>query len=217
MTQEHIEREISAAIREKADYHHAPATLAGELLAMADDEEARAPKSARRPAWHGWLRQGFAYAGVAALSCGLTVAVLRPAEEERRADEILATHVGATLARRLLEVASSDHHTVKPWLSARLPYSPPVEDHSAQGYVLAGARLDRVRGQPVAVLVYKRRDHVIDAYVWPAHEAPASQAELSRDGFQLARFSAGGWNWWLVSDLNRAELGDLARLLQRDG
>jgi anti-sigma factor RsiW len=209
MTKEEMEKELSAAIRDKADYHRAPASLAEDLLAVARAEEARAP---RRPAWHGWLRQGFAYVGVAILTWGATVAVLRPGEDERHAEDILAAHVRATLGQHLIDVASSDQHTVKPWLSARLPYSPPVADLSAQGYELAGARLDQARGRPVAVLVYKRRQHVIDAYVWPAHES-VGRTELSRDGFQLARFGANGWGWWLVSDLNRNELDDLARLL----
>jgi anti-sigma factor RsiW len=109
-------------------------------------------------------------------------------------------------------VASSDQHTVKPWLSARLPYSPPVADLSAQGYELAGARIDQAAGRPVAVRVYKRRLHVIDVYVWPARNA-VDRAELSRDGFQLERFASGGWAYSLVSDLNRNELADLGRLL----
>ena len=127
---------------------------------------------------------------------------------------MLASHVRATLDRRQIEVASSDQHTVKPWLSARLAYSPPVADLSAQGFELLGARIDHIAGQPVAVLVYKRRQHLIDAYVWPAR-GRTSELALKRDGFNLARFAAGDMNFWVVSDLNRNELDDLARLLAR--
>lgn len=211
MTREEADRAISAAIREKADYHRAPDSLAADVLAALPNDVPAAP---RRPAWQRWLAQGAAFAGVAFVTWAATVAYLRPSEEEGRAEEILAAHVRATLGKRLIDVASSDQHTVKPWLSARLPYSPPVVDLSAQGFELLGARLDRANGQPVAVLVYKRRQHIIDAYVWPARGG-VKASELTRDGFHLSRFAANDMAFWLVSDLNRNELDDLARLLAR--
>ena len=215
MTREEMERGISAAIRDKADYHRAPESLAADVLASLPAEPASAPRARVFPfTWRFWLAQGAAFAGVAILTFAVTVAWLRPSEDERHAEDILAAHVRATLGKHLIDVASSDQHTVKPWLSAHLPYSPPVNDLSAQGYELAGARIERAGGQPVAVLVYKRRLHVIDAYVWPAREA-VGHVELSRDGFQLERFGSDGWAWWLASDLNRNELEDLARLLAR--
>ena len=97
-----------------------------------------------------------------------------------------------------------------PWLSARLPYSPPVADLSSQGYELRGARLDRMEGKPVAVLVYARRKHLISVYVWPGK---ARATDFTKDGFNLESFSAGEMRFNLVSDLNRNELRDLARLL----
>jgi anti-sigma factor RsiW len=211
MTREENVREISAAIREKADYHRVPGSLVADVLAALPEEAAEPP---RRPAWQRWLAQGAAFAGVAFVTWAATVAYLRPAEDEGRAEEILAAHVRATLGKHLIEVASSDQHTVKPWLSARLPYSPPVVDLSAQGFELLGARLDRANSQPVAVLVYKRRQHIIDAYIWPAHSG-VKASELTRDGFHLTRFAANDMSFWLVSDLNRNELDDFAKQLAR--
>ena len=107
---------------------------------------------------------------------------------------------------------------MKPWLSSRLNYSPPVIDLSAQGFELLGARLDYVGGQPVAVLVYRRRQHVIDAYVRPAREPADGQmraVSLTRDGFNIESFAHDSMEFWLVSDLNRNELGDLVRLLEQ--
>ncbi|HEY6967562.1 MAG TPA: anti-sigma factor [Burkholderiales bacterium] len=210
MTSDDADREVSAAIREKAEYHRAPEALVASVLAALPADGA-AP---RRPVWQRWLAQGAAFAGVAVLTWGATVAYLRPGEDELRADEILASHVRATLGKHLIDVASSDQHTVKPWLSARLPYSPPVADLSAEAFELVGARLDHADGRPVAVLVYKRRQHIIDAYVWPARDSVKS-SELTRDGFHLVRLGAGDWSWWLVSDLNRNELVDLAKMLAR--
>jgi anti-sigma factor RsiW len=207
---EEAARDLSAAIRDKADYHAAPESLLASVRAALPES----PDRARRPRWQFWLLQGAAMAGVAFITWAATMGYLRPGEDERRAEEIFAGHVGATLGKRLIEVASSDQHTVKPWLSARLPYSPPVADLSGDGFELLGARLDRANGQPVAVLVYKRRQHIIDAYVWPAR-GPLKASEQTRDGFHLARFAAGEMAFYLVSDLNRNELNDLARLLER--
>jgi anti-sigma factor RsiW len=211
MNRDDTDREMSAAIREKADYHRAPASLAADVLAALPDD---ADAATRRPAWQRWFAQAAAFAGVALLTWAATFTYLRPGEDELRAEEILAAHVRATLGRHLIDVASSDQHTVKPWLSARLPYSPPVADLSAQGYELIGARLDRANGQPVAVLVYRRRQHIIDAYVWPARGG-VKASELTRDGFHLARFAANDMAFWLVSDLNRNELRDFAEQLAR--
>jgi anti-sigma factor RsiW len=211
LTREDADNVISAAIREKAEYHRAPESLVADVLAAIPDDAVAAP---RRPSWQRWLAQGAAFAGVAFVTWAATFAYLRPSEDEGRAEEILASHVRATLGKHLIEVASSDQHTVKPWLSARLPYSPPVVDLSAQGFELLGARLDRANGQPVAVLVYKRRQHLIDAYVWPARGG-ATKSELTRDGFHLVRFAAHDMAFWLVSDLNRNELNDFAQQLAR--
>jgi len=212
MTQEEDARgrDLSAAIREKADYHRAPASLIAavrESLPPSESSPARLRASLRF-----WLLQGAALAGVAFITWAATTGYLRPSGDERLADEIFAGHVRATLGKRLYEVASSDQHSVKPWLSARLAYSPPVADLSAQGFALIGARIDHVGGQPVAVLVYGRRKHVIEAYVWPSRGATADR-QLVRDGFNFQSFSAANMSFWLVSDLNRNELGDLARLL----
>lgn len=204
--------ELSAAIREKADYHAAPAALIDSVRAALPAAEASPGRP--RTSLRFWLLQGAALAGVALLTWAATMGYLRPGSDERLVDEIFASHVRATLGKHLYDVASSDQHTVKPWLSARLAYSPPVTDLSAQGFALIGARLDHVGGQPVAVLVYGRRKHVIEAYVWPAR-SHATEHSLVRDGFNLQSFSAADMNFWLVSDLNRNELDDLARLLAK--
>jgi anti-sigma factor RsiW len=201
-------REMSAAIRDRAEYHAAPPSLAARLRASVP----AAPEKAPRAAWPGWLRPAAAFAAVALLTWGVAILSLRPGEDERIAQEVLASHVRATLGNRMFDVASSDQHAVKPWLSARLVFSPPVADVSAHGFELQGGRLDYIGGQSVAVLVYKRRQHLIDVFVWPA-QAQKAQQTLARDGFNIERFALGGMSFWLVSDLNRNELGDFARLL----
>ncbi len=201
-------REMSAAIRDRADYHLAPSALAARLRASVP----AAPEKAPRLAWRRWLEPAAAFAVAAFLTWVVAVQTLRPGVDEHIAQEVLASHVRATLANRLFDVASSDQHAVKPWLSARLPFSPPVADLSSHGFELRGGRLDYVGGQSVAVLVYQRRQHTIDVFVWPATAEKARRA-LTLDGFNAEGFARGGMSFWLVSDLNRNELSDFARLV----
>ena len=188
-------RALSIAVREKAEYYPSPTH---HKIAPAE-----------RSRWI-WLAPAFAF--VLIVGFGLGVFVSQPGEEETTSNEIVASHVRATLANRLVDVVSSDQHSVKPWLSSRLPFSPTVADLSNEGFALSGARLDYIASQPVAALVYQRRQHVIDVFVWPsAKESPKSA--YARDGFNVEHFARGGMRYWIVSDLNRNELDDFARLL----
>ena len=159
-----------------------------------------------------WLRFAPALGLVALIGVALGVLLSRPGEDELLAREVISSHVRSTLGNRVIDVASSDQHTVKPWLSARLPFSPPVADLSHQGFELAGARVDYLAGQPVAALVYKRRQHVVEVFVWPGARDEARSA-YSRDGFSVERFSSEGMRYWIISDLNRNELDDFAKLI----
>jgi anti-sigma factor RsiW len=203
-------RELQAAVREKAVYHTAPQALAARLRSSLADQR---PPAARKPRWFElhWLAPMAASAVALALGLGIGTAFIGPGEEELLAREVLASHVRATLADRLIDVASSDQHTVKPWLSERLPYSPRVTDFSGDGFPLVGARLDYIDGQRAAVLVYRRRQHAIDLFVWPGK--PVSAGPSERNGFNIAPFSAGGVQYWAVSDLDRKELEDFVRLV----
>jgi anti-sigma factor RsiW len=201
-------REMSGAIRDRADYHAAPPALAARLRASVP----AAPEEAPRPARRQWLKPAAAFAAVALLASLVAVLSPRPGEDAGIAREVLASHVRATLGNRLFDVASSDQHAVKPWLSARLPFSPPLADLSSHGFELRGGRLDYVGGRAVAALVYQRRQHVIDVFVWPVEEQKAGRT-LTRDGFNIEHFAKNGMSFWLVSDLNGNELDDFARLL----
>ena len=215
-------RAMSAAVRDKADYHAAPAWLEARVRAAIPS----GPENvSARPAWWrwltpagsfvaaaDWLRPAASFAAVALVTWVVALGTMRPNEDERITQEMLASHVRATLTNRFYDVASSDQHTVKPWLSARLAFSPPVADLSASGFELVGGRLDYIGAQPVAVLVYKRRAHLIDVFVWPV-EAQKAEQTLAHDGFNIEHFAKNGMSFWLVSDLNRNELDDFARLL----
>jgi anti-sigma factor RsiW len=150
-----------------------------------------------------------------AIAAALVLAVLGTWEFRRQREnvlvsELMTSHVRSLMAEHLFDVRSSDQHTVKPWFTGKLNFSPDVTDFAAKGYPLAGGRLDYIEGRAVAALVYQRNKHVINVYIWPG-DTPATL--LQKDGFNFEHWPQNGMNYWAVSDLNRAELNDLARLL----
>jgi anti-sigma factor RsiW len=202
-------RALSLEIRGKADYHDAPEALRARIEAACGGQE---PARHAPPRRAGRLWPTAALLGCAAVAIILAAVTLRPGDDQRLLQDILASHARATLGQRMMDVASSDQHTVKPWLSSRLPYSPPVEDYASNGFELAGGRVDYAGGHPVAVLLYKRRQHVIEVFVFPG--ADARPRADSRDGLNMEIFARGGMTYWLVSDVARKDLEELARLLR---
>jgi anti-sigma factor RsiW len=126
--------------------------------------------------------------------------------------EVLDDHLRANLGTHWVDVASSDRHTVKPWLSAHLGFSPNVPDLSEQGFTLIGGRLDVLDAKPVAALVYQRRQHMISVFIWPG-EPVATREVKERRGYHMIRWGQNGLSYWAVSDLNQGELQDFAHLL----
>ena len=140
--------------------------------------------------------------------------LVKPDSGDLLAQEIVASHVRSMMADHLTDVSSSNQHTVKPWFDGKLDFSPPVKDLSQQGFILTGGRLDYIDGRNVAVVVYMRRQHVINVFSWPASGAPEQVAKSSSsNGYHLLRARHNGLDVWIVSDLNEAELKDFARLL----
>ena len=157
-----------------------------------------------------------------AASLGGSVEVVRFARARRVtvttaavANEVVGDHISALRDAHLFDVRSSDQHTVKPWFLGKLDFSPPVEDLSSIGFPLVGGRLDHVAGQPVAALVYQRRLHPINMFIWPAGDRTAANDTRSIRGFQVRHWVRRGMSFWAVSDLNDAELDEFVHALQR--
>jgi anti-sigma factor RsiW len=163
-----------------------------------------------------WLTGG-ALAGCTAtmLAWVLGTAVIDWRTNDDLATEVVASHVRATLGSHLVEVASSDQHTVKPWLSARLDYSPPVQDLTNEGFALTGGRLDTLEHRPVATLVYRYRQHTIDVFVRPESAHAPTPALRTVRGFNVARANGSGMDWLAVSDVSADVLSAFVQRLAR--
>ena len=117
------------------------------------------------------------------------------------------------MANHLTDVASSDQHTVKPWLDTKLDFAPPVVDLSDKGFPLVGGRLDYLDSRPVAALIFQRRKHFINLFVWPAGaDAARSTKAMTREGYQLLHWDDPDFNYWAVSDVNEKELQSLSSI-----
>jgi anti-sigma factor RsiW len=124
--------------------------------------------------------------------------------------QLASAHARALMSARLVDVPSSDRHTVKPWFQGKVPYSLPVEDFAAQGFTLEGGRLDSIEGQTVAVLVYRYNAHIIDAFAWP--QGPGRTGSVQA-GYHLVAVESEGTHFVLVSDASQEVLGRLAALI----
>src|SRR5205823_1681082 len=114
----------------------------------------------------------------------------------------------------LVDVTSSDQHTVKPWFNGKLDFAPEVKDFAEQGFPLAGGRVDYLRGHTVSALVYRHNKHVINVFVWPLGDnRSAKTGAENRRVYSIINREANGLHWCLVSDLNAKELGELAELV----
>lgn len=204
-------------LRAEVPYFPASAALRARVRATLGAMRAPVPPRSRPAAdrWR-WLTGG-AFAGCAAtvLAWVVGTAVIDWRANEDLAVEAVATHVRATLNDQLVQVASSDQHTVKPWLSARLDYSPPVQDLAAEGFPLIGGRLDTLKEHSTATLVYRYRLHTIDVFVRPQQAHGSLPEQRTLRGFNVAQASGSGMDWLAVSDVSADVLTAFVQRLAR--
>jgi anti-sigma factor RsiW len=162
-----------------------------------------------------WVRRWWAVPLAAAFGAVLTWGVtLRSREGTPLTAELLAGHVRSLMVDHLVDVASSDQHTVKPWFNGKIDFAPPIVDLTASGFPLRGGRIDYIGGRPVAVAIYQHRQHLVNVFMWPAASAEEGESSLARDGYNLLHWTASGLNFWAVSDLNAGDLASLAALIR---
>jgi anti-sigma factor RsiW len=141
--------------------------------------------------------------------------MIRPSQNDLLAQEVVASHVRSLMASHLMDVVSTDQHTVKPWFAGKLDFSPIVKDFTTQGFPLAGGRLDYIDNRTAAAVVYQHGRHIINLFMWPVAEGSGAEAfkTLSRNGYNVESFQQDGMQCWLVSDMQASELNRLAHLI----
>ncbi|MEM5428851.1 anti-sigma factor family protein [Cupriavidus oxalaticus] len=210
-------RALRAAVRQGAAYHQASPALRARIAAALPPAGTTGPMAAQatRAGWRGWfswspaVNAGLAALTVASLAFALTLVARQESPQQAMTREVVGSHVRALVTAHTIDIASTDRHTIKPWFNGRLDYAPPVYDLAAEGFPLAGGRLDYLHGQRVAVLVYRRNHHPIDVFVLPAaaavHPADMDGAWL-RQGYRIERWQAGGMDYWAVTDASAPDL-----------
>jgi anti-sigma factor RsiW len=190
--------------------YSAPASLRQRLDEVlpkpADAPSNVVPLTSRRS-----LLRGFAMgSAMSALAATLLVAVVvRHDDQQMIESEIVSSHLRSLQPGHLIDVVSTDQHTVKPWFNGKLDVSPPVIDLTAQGFTLIGGRLDYVDARAIGAVVYKRRAHVINLFVAQTSNAARKPAKIEAiQGFNIRRWSDRGLNYWAVSDIGADELGE---------
>jgi len=211
------QRHLRDALRDPALYHRASSGFRERILSALPQRTPASPlprRSRRLPA----LAAVLATAACLAFLALLTWEIVRSNRgEDFLVREVVAGHVRSMMGKRkAVDVESSNTHTVKPWFHGQVDYAPPVRDLADQDFPLFGGRLDYLDNQKVAALVYKRHKHVINVFVWPqAGASDETTQELTRQGYNLIHWARGGFNWWVISDLNLQELREFAGLLRR--
>jgi anti-sigma factor RsiW len=121
-------------------------------------------------------------------------------------DEAVSDHVRSLQASHLADVVSTDQHTVKPWFAGKLDFAPPVVDLAAAGFPLAGGRLEHFGGRPAAALVFHRRQHVINLFIWPVGTAALPPRRAARNGYNAETWTHAGLNFLAISEIPATEL-----------
>ena len=212
-------KELGERVRAEAPYYRASDSLRARVSQAAWREATRGGAEGRpaRAMPRGWL--GAAAAVLVFLGgAWFFTSFQRQERLDAMEREVVSSHIRSLMASHLTDVASTDQHTVKPWFAGKLDFSPPVTDFSASGYPLIGGRLDYLRGRTVAALVYQRRQHRINVFIWPDEGSRDSEASpRTQQGYHVIRGAHGGMAYWIVSDLNTEELSAFARLLAGAG
>jgi anti-sigma factor RsiW len=212
---------LRSAMKSQSLYFEASKGLQNRIrraVGQADQEEAKDPVRPKVWKWI-WRRILTPVAATALVALIALPLALHYSSQNSLLDEIVSAHVRSLMSgtSHLTDVASSDQHTVKPWFTGKLPFSPTVSDFTAQGFPLLGGRMDYFQEHPVAALVYQRRKHLINLFIWPIDRERGARPDFAeRHGYNIIHWTQSGMTFWAVSDVSMSDLRDFAQLVQLD-
>jgi anti-sigma factor RsiW len=208
---------LRSSLKNDSLYYTAPDKLKQRIQSSLR-KEAKSEMLPRGFGWR-WLTVGASVAFI--LLIGVVIWRVVPSRVNPSVDlaqEIVSNHVRSLLpgGSHLTDVLSSDQHTVKPWFDGKVDFAPPVKDFAGQDFRLYGGRLEYLNNRTVATLIYQRRLHYINLFIWPAEQAGSTgEVTIQRQGYNLIHWTGSGMNYWAISDLNSVELNEFARLVQQ--
>lgn len=208
----HNLQSLKKTLKQDSLYFPAPEELRDRIKSQLPlPSKAIAQKQAWNWNWN-WLTTVMSGLAAACLALLLTVTMNRRASESPLPQEIVSSHVRSLMANHMLDVVSTDQHTVKPWFNGKLDFSPPVKNLAEQGFPLIGGRLDYLDGRDVAALVFQRHKHVINLFIWPEKGKRSNPTSItSIQGYNVIHWSEAEMAFWAASDLNDKELIEFAQ------
>jgi anti-sigma factor RsiW len=203
--EQHLRSCPSCIVSAHARYYEAPPRLEEKIRQSL-------PRENVMPMTWRWMAIAASLLLVASIAWNVVLLRSHTGRRELIAENVLSAHLRSLNGTHLLDVPSSDQHTVKPWFAGKLDFSPPVKDLA--DFPLLGGRLEYFEGRPAAALIYGRRAHVINLFVWPSNAAAPESAQ-TKNGYHLRSWSAGGMAFWAVSDVNESELAQFVSAYRR--
>ena len=192
----------------------------------ADIAEDVPPETLRRrivsryasPAWirpQSWQALAASLVIGIALGSAATFDLLPPRPIDTTADQVVASHIRALMAPSPADVASSDHHTVKPWFDGKIAFAPQVVELAQMGFPLVGGRVDVVGLEPVPALVYRAGKHLISVVEMPSETlANAPVTRRMEQGYEAINWTDNRITYWAVSDASDEELQSFVKALR---
>jgi anti-sigma factor RsiW len=220
------------AVRRHAPREAAPQALADRIAALTASTPAAPPPQATaaptatvvpfpRRTWLDSralaMAASFAVLGFA-VGAGLT-SLRAPAGSGDVAQHLVSDFARAEIAGQPFDVASSDRHTVKPWLANRTTVSGAIVDLAPEGFPLVGGRVTIVDRVPTPTLVYRHNEHVVAVTELPvdAKLARGTGGIETIDGYHVARWADANLAYVAVSDMDEKALGEFVEAFRRGG
>jgi anti-sigma factor (TIGR02949 family) len=210
--------QLRTALRRDLTHAHAPPALRARVMSALDQESAVKTTQPNPPGASAWRMRPFwagAFSGIGgtALAASIAFFLLMPPVVNPLLDDLVSAHLRSLMPAHLIDVVSTDKHTVKPWFAGHADVSPAVADFEQQGYRLVGGRVDYFARQRAAVVVYQHGSHIINVFSWAAGQR-ALPKNTTRDGYHLAFWQTGDLAYCAISDAGWDEVLGLTRLLR---